>query len=114
MSLQRIRSRIGAVICSLALLAIGVVVGLAANQASAATSSAAAVNSGGVVMLAPPRRGLPSADHADALLRARDRVFRGDRYMRRPVRSGRCDPQHYRGSAVVFLLRRWLRHGVPG
>jgi len=55
MSLQRIRSRIGAVICSLALLAIGVVVGLAANQASAATSSAAAVNSGGVVMLAPCR-----------------------------------------------------------
>ncbi len=54
MSLKRIRTRIGAVICSLVLLAVGLVVGLATNQASA-TTSAATVNSGGVVMLAPCR-----------------------------------------------------------
>jgi len=54
MSLKRIRTRIGAVICSLVLFAVGLVVGLATNQASA-TTSAMAVNSGGVVMLAPCR-----------------------------------------------------------
>jgi len=54
MSLKRIRTRVGAAICSLVLLALGLVVGLNTNQASA-TTSAAAVNSGGVVMLAPCR-----------------------------------------------------------
>ena len=58
MSLKGIRTRMGAMICALALLAVGVVVGLATNQASAATAASAAAAptaSGTVVMLTPCR-----------------------------------------------------------
>jgi len=58
MSLQRIRTRIGAVIAALALLAGGLGVGVAANQASAApapAAAAAAPTSGSVTMVTPCR-----------------------------------------------------------